>query len=250
MDDKITFKGGSGEEISAVLSRPENPNGKGVLLLHCFFCTKHHRVMRAISEALLAQGFTTLRFDFYGNGESGGRVEESTYSKMIAQVKDAVSLLEKEVDWVGVAGHSMGAMLALLSAYEDKRIGGVAFIAGSSQASRVREVFPPDVVAQAEMEGESHASVYGRDLKLRKEFLLDIEKYNVGHAVTMLSRPLLIVHGSKDEVIPPYHARQLYNWAAHPKSLEIIDGADHLFMDEPHLARLKETVSSWFSRNL
>lgn len=74
MEEKITFTGRSGEPIAAMLSRPHHPNGKGVVLLHCFLCTKHHRVVRSVSEALAVQGITTLRFDFYGNGESGGRM--------------------------------------------------------------------------------------------------------------------------------------------------------------------------------
>ena len=252
MEERLSFTGTSGEETAAILSKPHNPNGKGVILLHCFLCTKHHRIIRAMSDSLLERGFTTFRFDFYGNGESGGRIEESTYSKMIAQVKDSVSFLENRggAEWVGVAGHSMGAMLALLSAHEDPRIGSVAFIAGSSQAARVREVFPEESIMQAEEQGESHAFVYGRDIRLKREFLLDIERYNVGHAIAMLGRPILIVHGTKDEVIPPFHARQLYNWAREPKSIEMINGANHLFKEESHLRALKETVGDWFSRNL
>jgi len=252
MEERLSFKGTSGDETAAILSKPRDPNGKGVILLHCFLCTKHHRIMRALSDSLLERGFTTFRFDFYGNGESGGRIEESTYSKMITQVKDSVSFLEDRggMEWVGLAGHSMGAMLALLSAHEDKRIGSVAFISGSSQAARVREVFPEESITQAEGQGESHAFVYGRDIRLKREFLLDIERYNVGHAIAMLGRPILIVHGSKDEVIPPFHARQLYNWAHEPKTLEMIVDADHLFREESHLRALKGTVGDWFSRNL
>jgi putative redox protein len=252
MEENLSFKGITGEKIAAIVSKPQIPNGKGIILLHCFLCTKQHRIMRAMSESLLERGFTTFRFDFYGNGESQGRIEETTYSKMISQVKDCVSFLEDRggVEWVGLAGHSMGAMLSLLSAYEDKRIGAVAFIAGSSQAARVREVFPDEIIAEAEEQGHSHASVYGRDMVLKREFLLDIERYNVGHAAAMLARPILIVHGGKDEVIPPFHARQIYNWTHEPKTLEMIDGADHLFKDETHLQKLKESVGGWFSRNL
>lgn len=171
---------------------------------------------------------------------------------MIGQVMDAVSFMEKQggVEWIGVAGHSMGAMIGLLAAHEDPRIRGVAFIAGSSQAARVRDIFPIEVLEQAEKEGESQASVYGRDIKLRREFLLDTERYNVGHAMAMLNRPILIVHGSRDEIIAPHHARQLFNWASGPKSLEMIEGADHLFRNDPHLALMRTVVSSWFSRNL
>jgi uncharacterized protein len=250
-DEKISFTNKSGDQLAAVLSVPDKPNGRGVVLLHCFLCTKYHRIMRAVCDSLVAGGFTVLRFDFSGNGESGGRLEESTYTKMIGDVEAAVSVLQKRgIGKVGLAGHSMGAMLSLLSAHEDKRVGAVAFISGSSAAARVREIFPSGVLEKAETEGEAETFIYGRQIRIRREFLKDLEIYDVKPAAAGLNRPLLIVHGTKDGVIPPHHAKQLYDWASEPKTLEWIAGADHLFTDEAHLRELTVRVSAWFAKNL
>jgi len=251
MDQRTSFQNASNDTIAAILSVPKEQNGKGIILLHCFTCTKHHRVMRSLAECLSANGFTVLRFDFSGNGESGGRLEDATYTKMLGEVRSAVTLLEgMGIRHIGVAGHSMGAMLSLLAAHEDKRIAAVGFISGSSQAARVREVFPADAIEKAEREGSSEAFVYGRSIILRKAFLLDIERFNVGEAAAALHRPLLVVHGTKDEIIPLFHARQIYSWAKEPKSLELMEGVDHLFRDETHLRKLQATVCSWFAHNL
>jgi alpha-beta hydrolase superfamily lysophospholipase len=139
-------------------------------------------------------------------------------------------------------------MLSILSAQADPRVSAVAFIAGSSQASRVREVFPKEAIDQAEKEGEAESEAYGRKVKLKKEFLLDIEKYNVGHAAATLGRPILIVHGIADETIPFYHARQLHAWCNGPKALELIDGADHLFKNEGSLEKMAKSVADWLSK--
>jgi fermentation-respiration switch protein FrsA (DUF1100 family) len=40
-------------------------------------------------------------------------------------------------------------------------------------------------------------------------------------------RPLLLVHGSKDDVVDISHARHLYQKAGEPKQLIIVDGAGH-----------------------
>ena len=48
-------------------------------------------------------------------------------------------------------------------------------------------------------------------------------------------RPLLIVHGDADEVIPLEHAHKLYQKAKEPKELKIIPGAEHKL-------RLEETA--------
>ena len=116
MEENLTFKNSEGEAIAALLSVPENHNGKAVLLLHCFCCSKYHRVMRHISSALNSRGFATLRFDFSGSGESGGRLEEATYTKMLGEARAAADLLEKRGMRMGVAGHSLGAMMSLLAA--------------------------------------------------------------------------------------------------------------------------------------
>lgn len=251
MDEPASFRNASGEEIAGVLGIPENPDGRGVLLLHCFTCTKHHRIMRTLSAALCERGITTLRIDFSGNGGSGGRIEEATYTKMLGESKTAVSfLLTRGVKRAGVAGHSMGAMLSLLSAQNDHRLKAVGFIAGSSQAARVREVFPKDAIEKAERDGEADSEAYGRRIRLRREFLLDVEKYNVGHAAATLGRPILIVHGTADETIPFYHARQLHNWCSEPKRLELVEGADHLFRKEEHLRKMSALVAGWFEKTL
>ena len=247
MEKKLSFKGPSGERLSAILDTPEKPNGKGILLLHCFLCTKNHRIMRNLSSCLVGGGFTTLRFDFSGNGESEGKVEDTTYTRMLGEIEVAISLLERHgIKKIGIAGHSMGAMLALLAGKADPRIGAVAFISGSSQAARVREVFPPEAIEKAEKYGSSAAFVYGRDMILKREFLLDVERYNVGHDVATLGKPLLIIHGTADEIIPHFHARQLFNWASGQKKLELIDGADHLLRKEEHLGAVKAAVCGWF----
>ncbi|MCI0532496.1 MAG: alpha/beta hydrolase, partial [candidate division Zixibacteria bacterium] len=232
MDTPVTFNS-SGNRIAAIITQLEKPNGKGIVLLHCFTCTKHHKIMRTLATDLASRGFSVLRFDFSGNGESQGNIEEATYTRMLGEVRDAVSLLNSHgVKKVGVAGHSMGAMLAILSAQADPRISAVAFIAGSSQASRVREVFPKEAIEKAERDGIAESEAYGKKITLRKEFLLDVEKYNVGHAAATLNRPILIIHGKDDETIPFYHARQLFGWCSGPKTLELMENTDHLFKKE------------------
>jgi putative redox protein len=251
MEEQLSFDNQEGDSIAAVISIPEKHNGNAVILLHCFCCSKFHRVMRHLSAALNKKGFSTLRFDFSGCGESGGKLEEATYTKMLGEAKAAADLLEKKgMKKIGVAGHSLGAMMGLLAAHHDERLEAVAFIAGSSQAARVREVFPQDAITEAEEKGHSKAVVYGRDMKLTREFLHDIDRHNVGHAVASLNRPLLVVHGTVDDIIESHHARKLHLWANHPKKIEYIKGADHLFKDNSHLDEMTKKVAVWFYENL
>jgi len=245
----ITSPGGGA--LCATLDRPAPESDRCVILLHCFLCTKEHRVMRALSEALNGMGISTIRFDFGGNGQSPGRLEDQTYTKMLGDV-GAMARWARDLGFksVGVAGHSLGAMLSLLYAHTDPSIKSVAFISGSSEASRVRAVFPPQAVSQAEREGRAETMIYNRGISITRDFILDTERYNVGHAAAILDRPFLIIHGTDDEVIPLYHARQLHAWAGKRKRFIPFEGADHQYKSPGSLDRLKEEIALWFEETL
>ena len=253
-EEKIVFLASDGRKIAGLLTAPAESKSRAVILLHCFTCTKHHRILRTLSEAIIAKGIAVLRFDFGGNGESEGKLEDETYTRMIGEVGSAIDFMtSRGYTQLSLAGHSMGAMMSVLSAYElketkAKSIISVVFIAGSSQAARVRDVFPAEIIRKAETEGSAQAFVYGREIILKKEFLMNVEQYNLGLAVAMLKRPILIVHGDEDELIPVFHARQLYNWAGKPKELKIIHGADHLFRDSKLLEKMTMEVAEWLDK--
>ncbi|MBI5223939.1 alpha/beta fold hydrolase [Candidatus Micrarchaeota archaeon] len=244
LEEKFSFTS-TGDKIIAVLSEPEEKTTTAFVLLHCFTCTKYHRVIRNVSEALNEKGITTLRFDFSGNGESEGKIEDAFYTKMISEVKSAVTILKNRgYEQIGVGGHSLGAMIALLASSEDERVSSVLFIAGSSEAGRVREVFPKEIIEKAEKEGVAIGHAYDRDIPIKREFLRDLETYDVKKAVSNLKRPITIIHPIQDEIIPVFHARQLYDEASEPKKLHLIDGCDHLFKMPGAIEKLREIVKS------
>jgi len=67
-----------------------------------------------------------------------------------------------------------------------------------------------------------------------QEWLKGFETISPIHWIDKISpRPLLLLHGDGDEVVPVKHARQLYQKAKDPKELRIIPGARHkLRLDE------------------
>lgn len=45
--------------------------------------------------------------------------------------------------------------------------------------------------------------------------------------IKKVQSPILILHGTKDRIIPVEHGKRLYDLAPEPKSLEIVDGVSH-----------------------
>ena len=53
------------------------------------------------------------------------------------------------------------------------------------------------------------------------------QSHGAEDVVLLAPRPLLLVHGDRDGVIPLATAHTIYDWAFEPKRLEVFPGADH-----------------------
>lgn len=66
--------------------------------------------------------------------------------------------------------------------------------------------------------------------RLKKAFYDEFFTLDILSAIRKLKRPLLIIHGEKDEFIPVHKdPQEVYQTANKPKKLIIVKGADHSF---------------------
>jgi pimeloyl-ACP methyl ester carboxylesterase len=81
-----------------------------------------HRTMRQLAVKLSASGFHTLRFDYFGTGDSGGEDSEATPASAEADVESAIEGLQDIVGAARVAliGLRLGATLAARAAVRRK----------------------------------------------------------------------------------------------------------------------------------
>ena len=59
--------------------------------------------------------------------------------------------------------------------------------------------------------------------------------------------PVLVLHGTADEIVPIRQARLLYETAVQPKTFVQIDGGDHQFTQYGILAA--DAVTKWLTDN-
>jgi fermentation-respiration switch protein FrsA (DUF1100 family) len=69
------------------------------------------------------------------------------------------------------------------------------------------------------------------------------QTYGTVQVAKLAPRPLMLVHGSDDEVLPSACSEEIYRRAADPKQMEIISGANHNF--EEHVEELTELITGW-----
>jgi len=251
MQQPVHFKNHLGEKLSGILHLPDRTTDRGVVVGHCFTCSRNTRILQQIGEDLTQAGFLVLRFDFSGNGRSEGDFGESSYSKHVAEMTSAVDFIaEQGAPHVGLAGHSMGATIALLTAAELPAIKAVCSLAGrlsSTSADHFLNAYQLEELAQA---GRVSFTSRGRSLELSKNFFIDAARHDLPKLIKTIKFHLLVVHGDKDEIVPVTEARKAHEAKPTRIDLAVIPGADHMFSADNHRLQASALVVDWFDRQV
>jgi uncharacterized protein len=174
---------------------------------------------------LLARaGFAMLLFDYRGYGHSTGRpTEEGTYRDARAALRAMLGQDGVDAERVVYVGESLGGAVALQLALESP---------------------PAGLVLQSAFTGvrDMAAEHYG----LLPRFLVP-DAYPSRRRVAELECPLLVVHGERDEIVPPSHGRALYEAAPGPKDLRILAGVGHNDLVPEAGVAYAEAISAWWS---
>jgi len=183
----------------------------------------------AMAEKLGERGYAALLFDFSGCGESEGDFSDICLSGHIDDIKSSVDFcLDSGFERVVTVGRSFGGSAALCHGGSDLRVAGVCTWAAPAELVELFSVFNNhEGVTEGNLvplSGEE-GTVF-----IKKNFFSDLEQHDVlAQAALITPRPLLIIHGNDDEVVPPGNAQAIFNAAAPPKKIKFIPGADHRF---------------------
>lgn len=248
MEEQIHFENDQGESLAGTLHGPENGGGdKAVVLGHCFTCTRHTGILRRIAAGLIQRGFLVLRFDFSGNGQSQGDFADSTYSKQISEMRAAMALVEERgAQWIALGGHSMGGLIAFLTAVEHGETAAVCTLASRLAGMDAGSFLSREQRRKLRENGEVSFRSRGRDLVLTDQFFNDARRFDPSKALADFHRPLLLVHGSEDEIIPVQEATRARELGGQNVELEIIPGADHMFGRKEDAEKVARLVAQWF----
>lgn len=245
---KTEFPGSQGARLAAALELPVGKPVAYALFAHCFSCSKDIKAAREVARGLRAQGFAVLRFDFTGLGASEGDFANTNFSSNVEDLVAAADYLRREFEAPAIlVGHSLGGAAAIVAAARIPELKGVAVIAAPSEAAHVVKHIG-EQRAEIEEKGFATVSLAGRPFTIRKQFLDDLDMTNVRDAVAHLKRPLLILHGPRDETVGIENATALFVAAKHPKSFVSLDTADHLLSNPADAAYAASIVAAWAAR--
>lgn len=251
----VEFPTRSGKTLRGMLHLPaatQQGPVPGVVLFHGFTGDRmeSHWMFVKCSRALARAGIGSLRFDFYGSGESDGEFREVSLSGEIADGRAAVAFMrgQKEIDpeRVGLLGLSLGGAVAAALSFSVKSKAIVLWSAVAHTA-RLR-----DLATQAaqQIPGKPGAVEFNaRELSPR--LMEDVLKVEPIRHLARFRGPTLIVHPEKDAHIPISHAHDFFHAAgSSTKELVIVAGADHVYTSIPWEQDVIARSVQWFERHL
>ena len=185
------------------------------------------RGYRLLAERICRQGFAVFIFNFRGTGDSGGNLDILGWTRDLKAVVDYLCTLP-EVDRtrLSLLGFSGGVAVSIYVAAPDRRVSSVAACACPAEFTFFTKGNEPQSLID---HFRSIGAIRDKDFPHSAEEwfngfrLVSPIKYVAGIA----PRPLLLVHGSKDELVDVSHAHRLYDKAGEPKQLVIVNGARH-----------------------
>jgi len=268
------FPGYDGASISALLFVPSDGSmHPAIVIYHGVTGTKE--TMLEFAENFAEKGFVVLAYDHRSHGESDG---DFTWEGMVEDSERALGILrargDVDKDRVFLMGHSMGGMIAIMTAAIDGNIRAVVDLAAPESVNSFllwvlrpfKGDFEPSENDVVEAMNRAYGDVYGEQIETAQDF----EPIRVGglhttirelmraYADSLLPRykPLrqveevgniLFIHGTEDRIVNPEDSNDMLDRARDEKDISYIDGATH--MSYLRYLGVRRDGSLWENRN-
>lgn len=207
--ERVTYQSYDGLEIPAFLYRPQNPNGAAVVYAHGGPSSLYTFEWDILGQYLVAKGYTYLCPNYRGSTGYGLDFEKANYGSWgqgdaqdcLYAARYLAAMPEVDGERIAIYGSSYGGyMVACCLSMDEEHL----YAAGISK--------------YGDANLKTSWAQCNRDLRLYTEIFLghprdSREVYEAGspiHKVQNVQRPVLILHGLLDDVVPPQSSEE---WA-------------------------------------
>jgi hypothetical protein len=209
-----------------------------VVMFHGFTGNKMetNRMFLKIDHMLEENAISSLRFDWFGHGESDLDFSDLKVNLLIKQGKKILTYAKNHYQKVYLLGFSMGGLLALnlLDFDPDKLI----------------------LISPAINMADIASNIYNANIKIAKDlvdlrgFLLSkgfVESFKVlprQGSISQYQKPILLIHGSKDLSVPIDLSRSLVKTYPSIRFIEV-KGADHGYGPYDHIRMIIQSIQQF-----
>ncbi len=225
------FLGDRDEPVPAVVIAHGFPSGPG---------TSSYSSMPSLAERICdSMGWNALSFTARGVGGSEGDFSLRGWFTDLCAAIDAAAAIETTTD-VFVAGFGTGGALAICTGAHRDNVAGVASL-GSPADFDDWARNPRDLLLWARELGAVKSESFPADFAA---WSAELDGFRAVHGAEELTVPLLVLHGSADDVVPQFDARAIAD-AHESADLRIIHGAGHGLRHDP---RAVAVLLGWLDR--
>ncbi|MEM6526130.1 MAG: alpha/beta fold hydrolase [Bacteroidota bacterium] len=221
-----------------------------IIFVHGFKGFKDWGFWNLLAETFASQDFVFIKLNLSHNGTTPEHpvdfadleaFSENTFSIELDDIGILIDTLENgnlplpetEIDSknIHLIGHSRGGGLVLLKGAEDER---VLTVTAWAPIHNLKERWPQEVLDQWKKDGIFYIdnSRTKQKMPLKYKLVEDVlnneDRLNIPRAVQRMDRPILMIHGTKDETLEYSHTVQLAKLSPYVQ-LEIIEDGTHSF---------------------
>ncbi|MGB9679381.1 MAG: alpha/beta hydrolase [Minisyncoccia bacterium] len=226
----------NGKKLRGMMHIPDsiNKNIPIVIMFHGFTGNKveSHFIFVKLSRFLEKAGISSVRFDFYGSGESDGDFSEMTFSSELEDARQILKFVKdhfkNDTQKIGLLGLSMGGAIAGIIASEYKE--DISALVLWAPAFNMPDIIGNQGMSQYGTIMEKYGFVDIGGHKLSKAFVDDILKYNIYSLSKGFGKKVLLVHGTNDTSVEYKISDKILKevYVGNAKRITIED-ADHTF---------------------
>lgn len=248
MKRKIFFHSSKNHKLCGIFSDPTGEKRLPIILLcHGFTSSKDARTYTRLEEVLNKNAFTTLRFDFFGHGESVGEIADITIYEAVDDVRSAVRYVkESGYQRIGLMGSSFGGLACILTAGHDFDFFVLALKSPVSDylGLLIARNNDWDIDTWRRRGYIDFKGADGENHRLNYSFFADAEKVRGYDLARSIEAPTLIVHGDRDKTVPLEQSRKACGVIPGCR-LEVIQGADHVYSKPEHFEKMLHSISDF-----
>ncbi len=224
--EDVSFTSSDNILLKGWLVKPTHAGTQSPAIIICHGVGANRSDFTQLAASFSKRGYFVLQFDFRAHGESEGSRTSLGYHEQ----KDIIAALlflknrpEIDPNRIGIYGFSMGGSAAILAA---SMTGAFSAVVADSAFTSLR------AQAKGAITGFYHLpsfpflqlAIIGYELY----FQTRVDAISpVSVIITIAPKPVLIIAGEGDTLIPADNGRRLYAVAGEPKELWIIPGAGH-----------------------
>ena len=212
-----------------------------IVFLHGFMSTIEGEKPKAISNYAKKNKLSFLALEYSGHGKSTGKFTKGNISKWSKEVKITIKKVVKKNKFI-LVGSSMGAWLSLNQfKYFKEQIKGFLGIGSAPEflQNLMWKKFTKQMKDETIKKGIYNLKHGNYEYPITYQLIKDGRKNKILNKKIVSNIDITMIHGSKDEVVPPSYSKKVLKiFYKAKKKLIIIKSGDHSLSSKHSLKRI------------